>query len=380
MSEDNIDLESMLAGLEEEEQSKEESKPKKKRKAPKILAIALSAAIIISGGFYVLNNVDISTEAPNTGNATEESDSPSDESSDAEMKYINREQVIWSTKMCESVGGWKGKIADFPKYDKKENIWKARKDITDTLFKNSKAINEIADSIVNIPQESFNESLEKKKTILITDNFKKMGDSPDERNIETSQKIAQSLRDYAQSLSDMAKDMNSIASYNFDGIRMSINRSRQILEEMNGQLEKDLSSSIGESSYDNVITMSAVSKMPQCNEALIGQDKLAQEMGDELDKQRLIMYYVTTERCHQFNDNAKSVRNPSEELKKNIAACDNFLSKVTFDSNNPVLSGKVDQNNSDREKSGVKAFENKLKDDKEKSSSEETKENEKENN
>ena len=139
----------------------------------------------------------------------------------------------------------------------------------------------------------------------------------------------------------MQSHLNSIASYNFNGIRDGIENTNGEINNLNGQLSQTISQNFSDDTFDNVATLKAVSEFESCGSMMIDKDKLKKEKGEELAKSDKVRNIVSVRRCKSYLDNTPQ-DSQDESIKERRSSCEDVVSSVVLDPNDPYTKAQID--------------------------------------
>lgn len=333
MSDEELDL--LLNEGDDDAEGNAENQKKNNKFFPLAIIIILVAVVV---GAVTLTNGGDSGE--NAGEETSTTEAPKDMS----LQLVNLQQVAWADNMCKNISTWDKEISKLDKPDDEVFVGKARRMIVKNLKRNSDNISDIANGLGDVPKKSLADATKKASEATIVDNYLKVDDTVDEKTDSATRSLQSSLNGYASALKDLAGSMDSVASYNFDGMRDSIKESQNTLESMNKRLSKDVSNAFGEDFFDNTMTMKAVAELESCNGSVINSEELKKDKGQEISDQETLSDYLVMKRCKQFMENTEGFDSSDSATGRNRSACEEFLSSVTVDENDPVVSGKIEAN------------------------------------
>lgn len=309
----------------------------KKKKRGKLLVIPIAIAAV--AGLIFLG-------------ANSQNQTPVQEDKSISLDMVNKEQVNYATKLCTLTPQWSKSMVEMPNNKQAVSPLKAREQMVNVLEKNASIINKESKQLSEIPSEVYTQTKEQKKDILVTDNILQLSEKPDEKVSTSAQSLSTTLSGYAVTLRAMSSDLKKVAKYNNPGLRAAIENVNGTFGQMNEQLQKDISSSINDDIFDNISTMKEVSEIEECNGAFIDSEELKREKGDLLNEQQKISDFAVVSRCQQFLGNVASIpeQQRDEKLKENISSCNDFISSVTIDKNDPIYKSNINFNDDKREK------------------------------
>lgn len=325
-------------------------KPKTKKKSPiiKIVSIIATVGIIFGGGYYAYTNDLIPTNALGTNDSQNENENENENdhqeaSRDVTMELINTEQVFWAENVCNAMSTWGEdlnlKNVPSPKGNKPYSSIQASKEISNVLKENSKILETRANQIQESVSNAYNEAKSFEKGTILTDNNKKVGQSPDTKITSASSNINMSLRAYADGLKSMAADLQSKAGYDFNGQRDTISMISQALEGMENDLSNMLSKEINDELFDNTMTMLRVSQLEACGGKIIDGSELDRERSEQISEQENIRNYINYRRCEAFMSDRE--RFGGSEFKSSEEACSQVLKENIFTGDEPIYSWNI---------------------------------------
>ena len=259
------------------------------------------------------------------------------------MELINTEQVFWAENVCNSMSTWGEdlnlKSVPSPKSDKSYNSVQASKEISNVLKENSRILEMRANQIQEAVPNAYNEAKSFEKGTILTDNNKKVGQSPDNKITSASSNINMSLRAYADGLKSMESDLRSKADYDFYGQRDTISMISQSLEGMETELSNMLSKEINDELFDNTMTMLRVSQLEACGGKIIDGSELDRSQSEQISEQENIRNYINYRRCESFMSDREIFG--GSEFKSSEEACNQVLKENIFTGDEPIYSWNI---------------------------------------
>lgn len=329
-------------------------KPKTKKKSPivKIVSIIATVGIIFGGGYYAYKKDIIPTDMLGMNGSQNENENENENknenesqetSRDVTLELINTEQVFWAENVCNAMSTWGEdlnlKSVPSPKSEKPYSSIQASKEISNVLKENSKILEMRANQIQEAVPNAYNEAKSFEKGTILTDNNKKVGQSPDNKITSASSNINMSLRAYADGLKSMESDLLSKAGYDFYGQRDTISMISQSLEGMETELSNMLSKEINDELFDNTMTMLRVSQLEACGGKIIDRSELDRTRSEQIVEQENIRNYINYRRCEAFMSDRE--RFGGSEFKSSEEACNQVLKENIFTGDEPIYSWNI---------------------------------------
>lgn len=318
--------------------------PTKKRKG-------LLKAILSGVAFMVFLVVIVSLAIGGVAYVAQQNTPPPEEpqAETVTIQYVNTEQVIWADQLCIMVASWQSDEGLMPEFSEPASSNEARLAMAKNLRENADIVSGRAEDLAELPLRAHTRAEEAIKSVTVADNDRVVSQGMDPNVYSSTQRLTSALNAYAASLRDMAADLEGLASYDPYGIRTQISRISTFFGEMNQQLGVELSEALTAETFSNPVTIEAAASLETCNGSLIDSEKLDEELGDELDTQRVAREFVTTNRCDEFAAEYATMSS-NEEVARNLASCSEYNSSVTVNSANPVLSARIDERDAERAK------------------------------
>lgn len=282
-----------------------------------------------------------------SGNGDEEQPPPVAKKVNADLQLVNLQQVAFADNLCSAIDSWGKDTQELEVPGDQVNPVKARKMVLKNIAGNIDRIKELSKDFDTIPEKSLEQAQEMARDTVVTDNNLKVGDSIDEKVASTTKGITSSFRGYASAVDDTRKKLSIVANYNFNGIRDELTKTQEDLKKLNGQLSDTLGKTINEDAFDNTATLVAVSQLESCQGILFDYDQLSKEKGKEISDMKIVSDIAVKQRCEQYMDNTKSLKE-NEVVATNRKACGDFLQSVTIDQKNPLARAEINTHEDQR--------------------------------
>lgn len=260
---------------------------------------------------------------------------------DLQVDLVNLQQVAWADKTCTLVKDLGENRLELKPTGNETNPVKARKFISWDISRNLKRLDDISDDFSQLPETSLARAQQDEKKTMPGDNNLKVGNEVDGNISTASRGIASAFEGYASALESLQSSLNNIASYNFNGIRDGIENTNGEINNLNGQLSQAISQNFSEDTFDNVATLQAVSELESCGTMMIDKDSLKKEKGEELEKSNKVRNIVSVRRCKSYLDNT-SQDSKDESIKERRSSCEDVVSSVVLDPNDPYTKAQID--------------------------------------
>lgn len=260
---------------------------------------------------------------------------------DLQVDLVNLQQVAWADKTCTLVKDLGENRLELKPTGNETNPVKARKFISWDISRNLKRLDDISDDFSQLPETSLARAQQDEKKTMPGDNNLKVGNEVDGNISTASRGIASAFEGYASALESLQSSLNNIASYNFNGIRDGIENTNGEINNLNGQLSQAISQNFSEDTFDNVATLQAVSELESCGTMMIDKDSLKKEKGEELEKSNKVRNIVSVRRCKSYLDNT-SQDSQDESIKERRSSCEDVVSSVVLDPNDPYTKAQID--------------------------------------
>lgn len=260
---------------------------------------------------------------------------------DLQVDLVNLQQVAWADKTCTLVKDLSENRLELKPTGNETNPVKARKFISWDISRNLKRLDDISDDFSQLPETSLARAQQDEKKTMPGDNNLKVGNEVDGNISTASRGIASAFEGYASALESLQSSLNGIASYNFNGIRDGIENTNGEINNLNGQLSQAISQNFSEDTFDNVATLQAVSELESCGTMMVDKDALKKEKGEELEKSNKVRNIVSVRRCKSYLDNT-SQDSKDESIKERRSSCEDVVSSVVLDPNDPYTKAQID--------------------------------------
>lgn len=260
---------------------------------------------------------------------------------DLQVDLVNLQQVAWADKTCTLVKDLSENRLELKPTGNETNPVKARKFISWDISRNLKRLDDISDDFSQLPETSLARAQQDEKKTMPGDNNLKVGNEVDGNISTASRGIASAFEGYASALESLQSSLNGIASYNFNGIRDGIENTNGEINNLNGQLSQAISQNFSEDTFDNVATLQAVSELESCGTMMVDKDALKKEKGEELEKSNKVRNIVSVRRCKSYLDNT-SQDSQDESIKERRSSCEDVVSSVVLDPNDPYTKAQID--------------------------------------
>lgn len=260
---------------------------------------------------------------------------------DLQVDLVNLQQVAWADKTCTLVKDLGENRLELKPTGNETNPVKARKFISWDISRNLKRLDDISDDFSQLPETSLARAQQDEKKTMPGDNNLKVGNEVDGNISTASRGIASAFEGYASALESLQSSLNNIASYNFNGIRDGIENTNGEINNLNGQLSQAISQNFSEDTFDNVATLQAVSELESCGSMMIDKDALKKEKGEDLEKSNKVRNIVSVRRCKSYLDNT-SQDSQDESIKERRSSCEDVVSSVVLDPNDPYTKAQID--------------------------------------
>lgn len=337
MSDIGFSEEELKALFENEEAEENEGKSKK---APaiiifiiKVISVLIAIALALAASIYSYHWYQ---------NKKEQQSAPVAESASVEL--VNLQQVNWAKQLCSY--SFPNLSDDLMSIDDK-SLNKTRSNMIKILNDASSEAQMLSQNMLSLPQEVYNQSLVSAESIQVVDNYRVVNDV-DPKVYSSSAGMSLAFSDYQKSLVSMTSDLQSVADYDASGMRSAMSRISTSFPEINNELNRALSHSVSEDSFDNISTMYAVSQIESCDYPVVDENRLRDNFGESLSKQLKINEFSSMQRCKGFLSNVSSSSTHDEETSSNIDSCNSLLSSSTIGENDPV--SLLDINNMDSQR------------------------------
>lgn len=319
---------------------------KKKVKAdrntpPKIVKFGLIGLLIAGlagGSWYVVQN-ESNNQAQQEESQSQEGQNtqiegfdPNRPKTDETLQLVNTQQVYWADDMCNIASQWTDK--SFPgkvDIEGKATVLKNKRALVSALETNAQELRKRADTMLPMVDDVYKKAKDKEdNNTIITDN-NKLVQEIDPNVVGSSYLIKDSINRYADSLDSMANDLKTYADYDEYGMRGAISRVQHGLDDAYQQFGTTLAGVFDDDLFENVVTLQAASQLESCSGALIDQEKLESQYGDEIEKQEKIEEFVNYNRCKAFIDNSSRITDKNESYNSSVNACNTLLSTAAID-------------------------------------------------
>lgn len=326
---------SILFDDEDVSEKKDEDKDKKKNNWAIPVGIVAIIGLVIG-----VAAVSSSGEEEEKEETVAESTTP-EVPKDLQVDLVNLQQVAWADKTCTLVKDLGENRLELKPTGNETNPVKARKFISWDISRNLKRLDDISDDFSQLPETSLARAQQDEKKTMPGDNNLKVGNEVDGNISTASRGIASAFEGYASALESLQSSLNNIASYNFNGIRDGIENTNGEINNLNGQLSQAISQNFSEDTFDNVATLQAVSELESCGTMMIDKDSLKKEKGEELEKSNKVRNIVSVRRCKSYLDNT-SQDSQDESIKERRSSCEDVVSSVVLDPNDPYTKAQID--------------------------------------
>lgn len=265
------------------------------------------------------------------------------------IQYVNTEQTLWADQLCIMVSSWQSDEGKMPEFTEPASSDEARLAMAKNLRENAEIITGRAKSLAELPVRAHERAEENIASVTVADNDRVVPSGIDPEVYSSTQRLTSALNAYAASLRDMATDLESLASYDPYGIRLQMSRISSFFGEMNQEFGVELSEALTPETFDNAVTLEAVSELETCNGSMVDSERLKSDFGEELDTQRVAREFVTTNRCEEFISDYSSLAD-NEDVARNLESCSEYVASITVNAANPVLSARIDERDAERAK------------------------------
>lgn len=267
---------------------------------------------------------------------------------DLSVELVNLQQVAWAGKTCSLVKEMSKNKKELKPTGNKANPVKARKFISWDIDRNLKRLSKISEKFYKLPESSLAQAHSDEKETTPGDNNLKVGNEIDGNVSSASRGIASAIEGYSSALKSLQHNLNSIASYNFNGIRDGIENTNSEINNLNGQLSSAIAQNFSEDTFDNVATMEKVAELDSCAGMMIDKDELKKQKEKELDRSNRVNNIVSVKRCKSYLDNTS--KSQEKSVKRNRKSCEDILSTVVIDPDDPLSQEQIDMRDDKRAK------------------------------
>ena len=304
-----------------------------------VTIIAIFGAVV--GGAVVFGQQDQPIEETEPVPTTEQV------SDDLSVELVNLQQLSWAEQSCSAINKWSEDKKELKPTGNETNPNKARKFISWDIDRNLERLSEISQDFSSMPESSLTQAKNKEEETHPGQNHLKVGSEIDAEVSAASRGIASAFEGYSSALETLQSNLNGIADYNFNGIRDGISKTNDDLASLSTQLAETLSQNFNEESFDNLATIKAVSELDACNGIMIDAGKLRGEKSEELDMVEKIDRIVSVRRCQSYLDNT-SENVEDETISAHRASCQDVVSSIVLDPNDPHADAQIDMKESQR--------------------------------
>lgn len=332
----NMDYNDLSILFDDEDVSDNTAEKKKEKKRPGwIIPVSIVAVFgLVIGGAAMMGEtqeneeetVATSTQDPEPDNLT--------------VQLVNLQQVAWADEMCSVVNTWGKDKKELKPTGNETNPVKARKIISWDIDRNVERMAEISNDFTKLPETALEKAKKLESETMPGDNNLKVSNEVDENVSSASRGIVSAFDGYSAAMQTLQQNLNSVASYNFNGIRDAISQTNEEIANLNTQLSQNISQNFNDETFDNLATLQAVSELESCSSALIDPAKLKEDKGEELDTMNKINRIVSVRRCNSYLDNT-SAQTSDESIAKRRASCKDTVSSIVLDPNDPLTDAQI---------------------------------------
>lgn len=323
------------------EKKEKDSKPKNKWTIP-IAIVSIFAAVV--GGLALLGSKEEQEQEQLQQAETTTTEEVPDNLS---VQLVNLQQVAWADKACTTIEKWAEDKKELKPTGNETSPNKARKFISWDINRNLKRLSEVSQDFSDLPESALTQAKQLEKKTGPGDNNLKVGKEIDADISAASRGISSAIEGYSSAVKKLQSNLNSIADYNFNGIRDGIVKTNEDIANLSTQLEETLLQSFNEDTFSNIATLKKASELESCQGKLIDTDKLKSDKAEELDKMERIDRIVSVRRCKSYLDNTAEDAEDGT-IAQHRSSCEDITTSIVLDPNDPFADARIDMKESQR--------------------------------
>lgn len=331
-----------------EEPVPEKVKPSNDRRN-KVIIGAVAAVVATVGVFAFSGNGD-------DGEPVATSAAP--EPVAVDVPLVNAEQRDFAGLVCNGSTFWNGKMVPVQSSDGTVSPAKARDALANALKKNSETAAKYAKSVSGYPERALKSASSGQEIPSVTVLEKKVGDEPDGKVSDTSDKLSSAITSFSNDMSGFVDALRKPASYDDSGLRSAISDASSSMSSSRNTLGDELSKILTPDIFDNVTTLKAGTDKPACSGGIFADKEQLDSLAGDINRESVIRKSVIESKCSEFiktadsaiGDDGKLVadKKSSKEDKAKVAVfnsdigkCRSVVADPGYDRNDPIVKDGV---------------------------------------
>lgn len=310
---------------------KKKKKKEKEKGKGKIIAPILVLALL-GGGFVAYKNMD-TIDNSGSNNVEFESTVETTEAGNTtinNVELVNAEQVEYAKEVCSITSGW-ARLETLPTYTTPANLITARKDMVNVLKNNIQSINFMRDSLQDAPEKSYNNAKETVANSTLLDVYSVVGDNPTTSNITNNEIIIDAYNSYTEAMQSMVDDLVKPATYDAYGLNEAIKKVQDGFSAIDNNFNETIKGAFNQNSYDNLITISKISDIPNCE--YVDPNGISSSDTILLEEQKKVQNDYISYRCDNFISNVENSSSNDSVVEDNKKICESQLTNTPASNN-----------------------------------------------